>query len=805
MILLSCVSIQAQPEQFRFVETPLAEVLDQITAKRGVQFSYDPSLIGNCKVTYGPTNEATETLIQGVTTPCRIVFKLVGGVYVLFPSTEQIRMMGKLVDLETGEPIIQALISTDKSQAVTDENGDFEISSDVLEVLIQIRHLAYKAVDTVIPADQPLVIRLKRANTKLSEVLVERDNDSRSSQFNKNGEDIISLGKKQLNTSPTQSDDPVEGLLRQQTAVLASGERINDLHIRGSYLGQGQMYLEGIPLYQFQTQNIRLGHVNPLWIGGADLLSSAYGTRYGDRVGGRLHINAPAIVQDSIQGTIRMSEQVAGASLSLPINPKINVQLCGRFTYRLPEVDQFTQRFPFRDYQFNDQNILLSGSLTESFSWQYHFTRSQISFQGLDADLRLSNDLAPLQSGGLNRFIGNAIKFCHHGDRWLTELNISTSRLRQTVNYLAFFDDEPILDDSLFVGQELLFDEYKAELSISQLNGRRHNLRFGSDIYYQYSSIDLFLEGFLDNYQAQKLNKIGVFIEDDIRLSPSVTWNLSARVDMLLDNSYFIPHLRSTLIWQADEYWEVAYHLGNYAQTQSPIDFYVGPFTLVRYWTLSNGSDTASVQRGLLNMVRTSYSKDGFKFGMEFFHRYLQGLNSFDPVDPEDYPLFNSEGEARSYGVQFNIERSWQQLRLWASYTLSHAVVRFPEWDTDSWLRAPHDQRNEWKAGLVWQRKALTFQTVYIFGSGFPYYSEGTDVPGPTYGRWDASASYNWRIKKTTGVIGLSLLNILNTDNLLLARNLDVDPEDEPQGAFGLPLTISAFLQIDLEFSRTEK
>ena len=97
MILLSCVSIQAQPEQFRFVETPLAEVLDQITAKRGVQFSYDPSLIGNCKVTYGPTNEATETLIQGVTTPCRIVFKLVGGVYVLFPSTEQIRMMGKLL------------------------------------------------------------------------------------------------------------------------------------------------------------------------------------------------------------------------------------------------------------------------------------------------------------------------------------------------------------------------------------------------------------------------------------------------------------------------------------------------------------------------------------------------------------------------------------------------------------------------------------------------------------------------------------------------------------------------------------
>lgn len=802
MFLLSCATLSAQSEQLHFVDTPLADALEAVSQAKKVQFSFDPSLVGDCRVNYGPANEEIENLIKALITPCRIEFKKVGSVYVLFPSNEKISVFGRLVDAESGEPIIQALIQTDDHQVITDNNGDFEISADVLEVLISIRHLAYEAVDTVIPVDQPLVIKMRRSNPQLTEVVVNRDNDSRDSEFNDRGEDIIHLNKRQLSTSPTQSDDPIEGLLRQQTAVLASGERINDLHIRGSYLGQGQMYLEGIPLYQFQTQNIRLGHVNPLWIGGVDLLSSAYGTRYGDRIGGRLHINAPTTVQDSIEGNIRMSEQVAGATASIPISPKFNVQLGGRFTYRLPDVDQFTQRFPFKDYQFNDQNLLFSGLFSDRAKWQYHFTRSQISFQELDADLRLSNDLAPLQSDGLNRFIGNALKFYYQGNSWLTEAIIATSRLRQTVNYLAFFDDEPIFQDSLFVGQELFFEEIKGEVAFSRLGNKRHKLRIGSDFFYQYSSIELFLEGFLDSYQAQELYKFGVFLEDEIQINRRLSWNLSTRLDVLTAEAYLIPQFRSTLIWQADKNWEVAYHLGNYAQTQSPIDFYAGPFTLVRYWTLSNGSDTASVQTGILNMVRTAYSKDGFNFSLEFFYRTLKGLNSFDPVDPEDYPLFNSEGEARSYGMQINLDKSWAHWRLWSAYTLSHAVVRFPEWDTDSWLRAPHDQRHEWKAGVVWRNKDLTLQSVFVYGSGFPYYSEGTDVPGPIYTRWDASASYRWRIKQTTGIIGLSLLNIMNAENLLLARNLDLDPEDEPQGAFGLPITISAYLQIDLKFYR---
>ena len=61
------------------------------------------------------------------------------------------------------------------------------------------------------------------------------------------------------------------------------------------------------------------------------------------------------------------------------------------------------------------------------------------------------------------------------------------------------------------------------------------------------------------------------------------------------------------------------------------------------------------------------------------------------------------------------------------------------------------------------------FSSNYVFGSGFPYGNglpqdnENTDL---TYSRLDVSFIYKFLDRKVKGEAGISILNVLNTENL---------------------------------------
>ncbi|RLD87706.1 MAG: TonB-dependent receptor, partial [Bacteroidetes bacterium] len=83
--------------------------------------------------------------------------------------------------------------------------------------------------------------------------------------------------------------------------------------------------------------------------------------------------------------------------------------------------------------------------------------------------------------------------------------------------------------------------------------------------------------------------------------------------------------------------------------------------------------------------------------------------------------------------------------------------------------RSPYDQRHEVKVALLLNFDPFYFSTNYVFGSGFPF-KPGVVQSDPsedfTYSRLDASFIYKFLDRKLKGEAGISVLNVLNRQNI---------------------------------------
>jgi len=155
------------------------------------------------------------------------------------------------------------------------------------------------------------------------------------------------------------------------------------------------------------------------------------------------------------------------------------------------------------------------------------------------------------------------------------------------------------------------------------------------------------------------------------------------------------------------------------------------------------------------------------------------------------------------YGIDFFLQKDWRRHSAWIAYSLSKVEERWPDLPADDFRRAPQDQRHELKLALLLNFDPFYFSTNYVYGSGFPaapYNPNGTDE-NLTYSRLDASFIYKFLDRKVVGEIGLSLLNVLNTENIKYANFIRI-PASQTNTiniyAEAIPFTPTLYLKFSL-------
>ncbi len=213
-------------------------------------------------------------------------------------------------------------------------------------------------------------------------------------------------------------------------------------------------------------------------------------------------------------------------------------------------------------------------------------------------------------------------------------------------------------------------------------------------------------------------------------------------------------------------------------------------------WTLAGGKespvlDAFQFQAGMI------FQKSSWLLDLQLYTKQVNNQSSLSSGFDEEVTREFDIGDSKVRGVDVLLKKRWGGFRSWVSYTFSKNDYDFPTFfDTD--FPGPTDQRHifNWSNSYAWEQWELSLG--WKISSGNPYSlrknfvlkiaEEGSDGPAefilpvipefnsenlPAMHQLDAAVRYTILPKKKgtwKGVIGLSLLNIYDQDNIYSRR-----------------------------------
>ena len=183
-------------------------------------------------------------------------------------------------------------------------------------------------------------------------------------------------------------------------------------------------------------------------------------------------------------------------------------------------------------------------------------------------------------------------------------------------------------------------------------------------------------------------------------------------------------------------------------------------------WNVCN-DDYFPVLSAVHYVAGISYNGKYMKFSTEGFYKTTDNIGMFIPFREIKGLKFNI-GESKAAGIDLYFKTKIGKHEFWTSYTLSRIIERFSDsYSEQQFKLSTHNQTHEIRSAAIFNFSPFYISANYIYGSGleFTSYFEDRDMPIP-YNRMDLAVLYKLKIKKIKAEIGLSVLNVFNTQNI---------------------------------------
>jgi hypothetical protein len=308
--------------------------------------------------------------------------------------------------------------------------------------------------------------------------------------------------------------------------------------------------------------------------------------------------------------------------------------------------------------------------------------------------------------------------------------------------------------------------EYTVENDNRYAINQTHRLEFG--VGYKYNKVSLVEDTFGVNMIniRQTGDRFNIYLQDNMALGKKINFKLGGRLNYALNLSkiYFEPRVSMSV--DLGRFWKVNAAWGLYNQfiTKSSV---VDDNENYRYiWTVCNNEDipVLAAEHFVLGLAM---HKETFIFSLEGYYKYTEGLTRYKFSQQfQIQEIFT--GKSRTYGADLMLKKDFHGHSAWVAYSLSKTEELFEYFKDQTYKRSPQDQHHELKLALLLNFDPFYFSSDYVFGSGFPpsNYQKNNNITDLTYSRWDVSFIYKFLNKKLKGEIGLSVLNVLNTENI---------------------------------------
>jgi outer membrane receptor protein involved in Fe transport len=757
-------------------------------------------------------SEALEYLLKDLP----LAYDVSNGVYIIYPirikeKPKNYLLSGRIYDRTNLETLPFSSILVNDKGFISDGKGAFSYSSAADSIFkIKISYLGYYLLDTIVPAGINYSFKMMPSVVALEPIIIESAAIVKTIQTGTTP-GISNLNHKIAYFLPGNGDNSIFNLLRLQPGIMAAGEQSTDLMIWGSYEGQSHYIFDGFTLYGMRNFNNNISAINPFMAKDIKVLKGGYSSEYGERVGGIVDITGIDGNRLSPSAQMCINNTTINGFLSLPFNKKSALLAAYRQTYydlydplelpsRSTRKDKKTGEadyYAYPDYRFRDINLKYSGGGEKShyyfslyggkdyFDYSFHqnIHPNIISLYYTEDNFQL----------GASAYYGFTWK-----DRITSNLTVSYSSLRT--------DRDQEKTSEKTVGNETFYsfsEKYKSVLD--EVNSRIDNkipinehhdadAGFGL-IYYSLSQDGIYQDTLLKEDIHQQVPYI--YLQDNITLLKKISLKPGIRADFhsFSEKIYFQP--RVSAMYRISDNFRLNSAFGMYNQfvAKNMIIDESGNYNFA--WSLCDGHDVPVLNSSSFTLG-LSFNKNDYLISMEGYRRNTAGMNRTIETKKG---ITSYQGDAKTKGLDFFIKKEFKEQTVWVSYTLSETEEYFPYFPTEEYIPAMHDQRHEIKFAGLAKFRSFHFSANYVYGSGFP---DPDLLPSEViytrpYSRLDASLIYKFSTRKIHLDAGISVLNVLNTENIKFSNYTRIPTDDTNTVSIyaeSVPFTSTLFLHI---------
>lgn len=800
----------AQTVYLNYQQQPLNEILLDLNERYQVQVSINAGLSNQCLITIKKKFTSIDHALLALSEKCQLSMKKVGQVYVFHkktikksitkiptakqqPKAIQYLYQGFIRETGSQEPLPFTSIRLLDRMMIADENGRFSFTSTHRIERVQINHLGYVMVDTLLNPKNEIAINLVAKNLKLKEVVVSGYRETHVTNIGKKA-GHVKFNDIHNNLVPGNSNDLIFNNLRLLPGVMNAGESIDDYVIWGSYSGQNHLIFDGITLFNNRGINNDVERVNPFMIKNVELFKGGYNVPYGDRIGAVVLIDGKAGNRKEFEGNISLTNQMANVYLSIPLFDRTSsLQIAGRKSYyqsislsKRPEKDE---EFFEPIYDYSDLHIKFSSSLGTNDKLEVITLFSQDEYQSqFKSEIRrnLINDVTSLstQSGG-------AINYFHTWTKGgLTSLTISHSQFTPEIKSNLV----PIITPPSGVSAFNLYTwensvlEQAIKLNHTFVANKNHQLQINAGFIRNETSLYATNKNKIRQDAEQRLDRLSLFIHDRISITDRFNIQLGLKADLPKNTQKAHLQPRITGKLELTDRWNMTFGWGIYKQFIAKNVVVDTLRNQTEIWQVMNGK-TAPVLGSVHHVMGLNYLSNGFEMGLEAFYKTTDGIILYS-ISQQRFFF----GDARSKGIDLYLNKSFGNHKAWLSYSLGKVEEKFSRSPLAKYSEAPQSQRHELKGALVLNPAPFHVTFTQTYGSGFPNNrldrNNGDVSP---YWRTDLAFQYKFQAKSLHFDMGFSLLNLFNHKNIRLNQSVNV-PDGSVINTIGIPFTPTAYV-----------
>ncbi len=800
----------------------LKVVLSAIENQYNVKFSYNSDVIKNKTCVPFKKGKTLQEKLEDLQKQTFLNFKQIDTRYVVITEKEILKnqtISGTLISRKTREyiPFSSVLLKGTSKGTISNEYGEFSLTNVSSEQEIEVRGIGFNSV--IIPirtllGKSNVLIELEEEHIALDEVLI---SDYLTQGIVKKQNGAIALAPKKFGILPGLIEPDVLLSLQMLPGIQSVSETASELQIRGGSPDQNLILFDGIKMYQSGHFFGLISSFNPYITEQIEVFRNGTSARFGNRIGGVLDINSADSIPNFEAG-LGVNLTHADAYLKTPLfNNKAGLLFSVRrsitdwvqtITYKnfsesvfqntriindaIQDENKFstsTNDFYFQDYNLkflidvSDKSSLSISNLHNKnqlnyFSENSRFrekTQDNITYKNTGSRMYWNHKPTATFSQNIDLHV-SAYQFDSYGKRETTRNNSNDNSNREfeIVNHVK---DHGIKYDftyhlnSLFqvVGgyqfsnTKILY-AYNTNLLIRNnlvLNARNSSNRthaWFTELTYNGAKMYMNL-GIRGNHFSTSKK---MFVEPRLFASTKITDALTLKTS---------GEIKNQVVSQIIEYRNNGIGLEN------------------TVWAVAN--EEIPVLNSKQIAVGFLYQSNGWLVDVDFYKKKIGGTTLMTEAIASTYKTtripFYISGETDITGIDVLLKKRMGNYRSWIGYSNMRTRQRFKELNDGNTFNGMQSVPHAFTWSHTYALHHVEFSLGWKLRSGIPYteanstyldatnnlrvsYEDVNTKRLPNYQKVDISSTYTFHFskkKKIEGKLGVSLLNIFNTKNVL--------------------------------------